>query len=165
MKVLASKPQNSSKIYSKTHSPRRQTVPGGNATLGSTVAGTAGLTEMGGGILILTRNNNYIWKGAAVIGGNVGGIRHQIEDGVSGFLVDNVEQAAEHIVRLVKDEALRRRLGERAKESVRKRFLMTRLMEDWLDLITSFEAVFRPNAQASSDGREHEHVEAVSSGA
>jgi len=36
---------------------------------------------MGGGILILTRNNNYMWKGTAVIGGNVGGIRHQIEDG------------------------------------------------------------------------------------
>ncbi len=104
-----------------------------------------------------------MWKGAAVIGGNVGGIRHQIEDGVSGFLVDNVEQAAEHIVRLVKDEALRRRLGERAKESVRKRFLMTRLMEDWLDLTNSFETVFRLKARGSSDAREHEHAKPASS--
>ena len=39
-----------------------------------------------------------MWKGAAVIGGNVGGIKHQIEDGVNGFLVNNVEQAAARIV-------------------------------------------------------------------
>lgn len=84
-----------------------------------------------------------MWKGAAVIGGNVGGIKHQIEHGVSGFLVDNVEQAAEYIVRLVNDEPLRRRLGARARETVQKRYLMTRLLEDWLDLVASFEPVFR----------------------
>ena len=84
-----------------------------------------------------------MWKGAAVIGGNVGGIKHQIEDGVSGYLVDNVEDAAARIVALVKDQALRERLGRNARESVRNRFLMTRLMEDWLDLIGSFEARFQ----------------------
>jgi trehalose synthase len=84
-----------------------------------------------------------MWKGAAVIGGNVGGIKHQIEDGVNGFLVDNVKDAAARIVDLLKDRALRERLGRNARESVRRRFLMTRLMEDWLDLIGSFEAQFR----------------------
>jgi trehalose synthase len=84
-----------------------------------------------------------MWKGAAVIGGRVGGIKHQIEDGVSGFLVDSIDEAAERIVELVKNENLRRRLGARAKESVRQRFLMTRLMEDWLDLVASFETRFR----------------------
>ena len=84
-----------------------------------------------------------MWKGAAVIGGRVGGIRHQIEDGVSGFLVDTVEQAAARIVQLIKDPKLRGTLGERAKETVRRRFLMTRLLEDWLDLIGSFEANFQ----------------------
>ena len=53
-----------------------------------------------------------MWKGAAVIGGNVGGIKHQIEDGVNGFLVDNVEQAADRIVDILKDPALRDRVGE-----------------------------------------------------
>src|SRR5262249_11737605 len=65
-----------------------------------------------------------MWKGAAVIGGNVGGIRRQIRDGENGFLVDSVDQAAERIVRLVKDQDLRQRLGARAKESVRENFLM-----------------------------------------
>ena len=84
-----------------------------------------------------------MWKGAAVIGGNVGGIRHQIEDGANGFLVDSVDQAAERIVAILKNPDLGRRLGERARETVRERFLMTRLMEDWLDLIGAFEPSFR----------------------
>ncbi|MEJ2433002.1 MAG: glycosyltransferase [Pseudolabrys sp.] len=84
-----------------------------------------------------------MWKSAAVIGGNVGGIKHQIQDGVNGFLVDNPEEAAARIVELVKDKALRERLGSKARETVRQRFLMTRLMEDWLDLVGSFEARFQ----------------------
>jgi trehalose synthase len=84
-----------------------------------------------------------MWKGTPVIGGKVGGIRHQIEDGVNGFLVDSVDEAAERIVQVLKDPGLRRQLGEKAKETVRERFLMTRLMEDWLDLIASFEPHFR----------------------
>ncbi len=84
-----------------------------------------------------------MWKGAAVIGGNVGGIKHQIEDGVNGYLVNNVEEAAARIVALLKDAALRERFGRNARESVRRRFLMTRMMEDWLDLIGAFEIRFR----------------------
>lgn len=88
-----------------------------------------------------------MWKGTPVIGGKVGGIKHQSEDGVNGFLVDNVEQAAARIVQLVKDEKLRKRLGECAKDTVRTRFLMSLVMEDWLDLI----AAFKPNFQLRGD--------------
>ena len=35
-----------------------------------------------------------MWKGAAVIGGDVGGIRHQIKDEWNGYLVNTPEQAA-----------------------------------------------------------------------
>jgi trehalose synthase len=34
-----------------------------------------------------------MWKGAAVIGGNVGGIKRQIRDGENGFLVDSIPQS------------------------------------------------------------------------
>jgi trehalose synthase len=78
-----------------------------------------------------------MWKGAAVIGGNVGGIRRQIKDGENGFLVDSVEQAAERIVQLLKDAQLRERLGSRARETVRNNFLMSRLVEDWIDLLAA----------------------------
>jgi trehalose synthase len=91
-----------------------------------------------------------MWKGTPVIGGNVGGIRYQIEDGESGFLVDSVEEAAQRIVQLVKDPELRDRLGQRARETVRSKFLMTRLMEEWLDLIGSFEAKFHLGGSSPS---------------
>jgi trehalose synthase len=83
-----------------------------------------------------------MWKGTAVIGGNAGGIRQQIQDGVNGYLVNNVKEAGARIVELLKDARLRERLGRNARESVRRRFLMTRLMEDWLDLIGAFEVKF-----------------------
>ncbi|MCA1817671.1 MAG: glycosyltransferase [Acidobacteria bacterium] len=84
-----------------------------------------------------------MWKGAAVVGGNVGGIRRQIEDGVTGFLVNTVEECAARVVQLVKDERLRRRFGEAARESVRRRYLMSRLLEQHLDLYDSFDATFK----------------------
>ena len=76
-----------------------------------------------------------MWKGAPVIGGNVGGIRRQIRDGDNGFLVDSIDQAADRIVQILRDRRLAKRLGERARETVRENFLMTRLLEDWLDLL------------------------------
>jgi trehalose synthase len=80
-----------------------------------------------------------MWKGAAVIGGNVGGIRHQIKDEWSGYLVNTPEQAAARMVQLLKDPNLRKQIGSRAKESVRQNFLMSRLLEDWLDLLCKYE--------------------------
>ena len=79
-----------------------------------------------------------MWKGAAVVGGNVGGIRRQITDGENGFLVDSVDQAAQRIVQIIKNPGLRERLGTRAKETVRQNFLMSRLVEDWIDLLSNF---------------------------
>ncbi len=86
-----------------------------------------------------------MWKGTPVIGGNVGGIRYQIEDGVNGFLVDSVEEAAQRITQLVKDGKLRAEMGQKARKTVRERFLLTRLLEDYLDLFSSFETIFRLN--------------------
>jgi trehalose synthase len=84
-----------------------------------------------------------MWKGAAVIGGNVGGIRYQIQDGETGFLVSSVDEAAERIVRLLRDPDLAERLGRAARERVRENFLFTRTVEQYLDMIGSFEPEFR----------------------
>jgi trehalose synthase len=80
-----------------------------------------------------------MWKGAAVIGGDVGGIRHQIKDEWNGFLVSTPDQAAARMVQLLKDPGLREQIGSRARESVRQNFLMSRLLEDWLDLLSKYE--------------------------
>jgi len=84
-----------------------------------------------------------MWKGRAVIGGNTGGIRYQIEDGVNGFLVSSVEEAAERIVTLVRDENRRLLMGQKAQETVRRNFLLTRYLEQYLDLFSAFEPNFR----------------------
>jgi len=84
-----------------------------------------------------------MWKGNPVIGGNVGGIRYQIEDGVNGFLVSSIEEAAAKIIQLIKDRELREQMGQKAKESVRQRFLLTRNLEQYLDLFNSIESNFR----------------------
>ncbi len=83
-----------------------------------------------------------MWKGAAVIGGNVGGIRYQIEDGVNGFLVSSVEEAADRLIRLLKNKKLREEMGQRARETVREKFLLIRLLDQYLDLFGSFETLY-----------------------
>src|SRR6266571_910223 len=84
-----------------------------------------------------------MWKSRAVIGGNVGGIRYQIENGVNGFLVSSVEEAAECIARLLKDEKLREEMGQKARETVREKFLLTRYLEQYLDFFGAFDKNFR----------------------
>ena len=53
--------------------------------------------------------------------------------------MNSVDEAAERIVQVLKDARLRERLGRRAKETVRERFLMSRLIEDWIDLLAMLE--------------------------
>ena len=79
-----------------------------------------------------------LWKGKPVVGSKVGGIPTQIQDGKNGFLVDphNKKQCADRIIKLLKDPGLSEEMGKSAKENVRKNFLTTRLMVDYLDLIT-----------------------------
>jgi trehalose synthase len=84
-----------------------------------------------------------MWKGTPVIGGNVGGIRYQIQNGTNGFLVNSVEEAAQRIVQVLTEPGLRERIGQAARESVRRNFLMTRALEEHLDLFDSFETIVR----------------------
>jgi trehalose synthase len=75
-----------------------------------------------------------MWKGTPVIGGNVGGIRYQIEDGVNGFLVSSIDETAKRMVELINDKKLRDQMSSKARETVRKNFLLTRYLEQYLDL-------------------------------
>ncbi|MFW6102968.1 MAG: glycosyltransferase [Chloroflexota bacterium] len=84
-----------------------------------------------------------MWKGTPVIGGNTGGIRLQIEDGVNGFLVSSVEEAARRIMELLQDRDMARQIGKAGRETVREKFLLSRYLEQYLDLFGSFETVYR----------------------
>jgi trehalose synthase len=81
-----------------------------------------------------------IWKGKALVGGNVGGIPLQVSDGETGFLVSSVEQCAERSLEILDDPGLGKRLGRAGKEAVRLRFLMPRLLRDWLELFEELGA-------------------------
>ncbi len=79
------------------------------------------------------------WKGRPTIGGDVGGIPLQIEDGESGFLVRSPEEAAKRSIEILEDPELAKRLGRAGKEHARKHFLTPRLLRDWLQLFTDID--------------------------
>jgi trehalose synthase len=81
-----------------------------------------------------------IWKARPFIGGDVGGIPLQISNGETGFLVSSVEECAQRALEILHDPALGKRLGRAGKELTRRRFLMPRLLRDWLELFERLEA-------------------------
>jgi len=71
------------------------------------------------------------------VASNKGGIPLQIRDGESGFLVEpfGTNGFADRIIQLLKDKKLASEIGKKGKETVRKKFLITRLLLDYLDLL------------------------------
>lgn len=82
-----------------------------------------------------------MWKGKPVIGGNTGGIRLQVVNHQTGFLVDTPEGAALRIRYLLLQERERLEMGERARELVREDFLITRHLRDYLTLMVALAGV------------------------
>ncbi|HEV3093400.1 MAG TPA: glycosyltransferase [Solirubrobacteraceae bacterium] len=78
-----------------------------------------------------------IWKARPFIGGNVGGIPLQVEDAITGFLVETVEQCAQRTLELLADPGLGKSLGRRGKEHVRQHFLTPRYLRDYLRIFTA----------------------------
>ncbi len=79
-----------------------------------------------------------LWKERPVVASRVGGIPLQIEDGRTGYLLepDDVDGFAERILHLLACPEEAREMGREGREVVRKRFLVTRLLSDYLDLVT-----------------------------
>ena len=77
-----------------------------------------------------------LWKARPFIGGEVGGIPLQVEDGISGYLVSSVEQCAARALQILEDPDAGRDLGRRGKEHVREHFLMPRYLRDYLRIFT-----------------------------
>ena len=78
-----------------------------------------------------------LWKGTPVVASRVGGLPLQIRDGENGFLVEpNDNQGfADRVVEILQNPGLATEIGKKAKEVVRNRFLITRLLSDYLDLL------------------------------
>jgi len=80
-----------------------------------------------------------LWKGTPVVASNVGGIPSQIQDGRNGFLLDPTDKAgfADRIVHLLRNPKEGRELGRVGRETVREKFLITRLLGDYLDMLNT----------------------------
>jgi trehalose synthase len=78
-----------------------------------------------------------MWKARPVVASAVGGIREQIEDGHTGFLVDphNLHAFGERLSWLLEDPHGADRVGEAAQARVRERFLGPRHLGQYVDLL------------------------------
>lgn len=80
-----------------------------------------------------------MWKEKPVIGGKVGGIKLQIDDGVNGFLVSSIEEATEKTRYLLQNPEIASEMGKIAKQTVKDNFLSTREIEDYLVLLNKLK--------------------------
>ena len=96
-----------------------------------------------------------MWKGRPVVATAVGGIQDQIEDGVTGLLVEPHDLAAfgERVSGLLADPHAAERIGAAARDRVRELFLGPRHLGQYVDLL---ERVLRdgPVSTISERGRQ-----------
>ncbi len=78
-----------------------------------------------------------MWKSKPVIGGNTGGIRLQLFNHRTGFLVDTPEGAAMRIRYLLFNRQRIEQIGHNARELVRRNFLITRQLREYLTLMVA----------------------------
>ncbi|HKK21758.1 MAG TPA: glycosyltransferase, partial [candidate division Zixibacteria bacterium] len=80
-----------------------------------------------------------MWKGKPVIGGNTGGIRLQVHNHHTGYLVDTPEGAALRIRELLRQPEKIDRIGNTARNFVKENFLLTRHLREYLTLMVGFK--------------------------
>jgi trehalose synthase len=81
-----------------------------------------------------------MWKGKPVIGGDVGGIRLQVVNHHTGFLVNTPEGAAHRIRYLLHHRNRIKEMGAVAREFVWENFLLTRHLRDYLTLFLTIRS-------------------------
>jgi trehalose synthase len=73
-----------------------------------------------------------LWKARPVVAGDVGGIPLQIDDGVTGFLVDSSAACAQRCLEILDRPEWAKAMARKGKEHVREHFLTPRLLRDYL---------------------------------
>ncbi len=84
-----------------------------------------------------------LWKRRPVVASNVGGLPIQIQDGKNGFLLepDDTDGFADRIIHILKNPKEAKELGDKARETVQRKFLITRLLSDYLDMLNSIMTI------------------------
>jgi len=83
-----------------------------------------------------------LWKAKPVIGGDVGGIRLQVVNHHTGFLVNSPEGVAQRIRYLLNHREIMKTMGLKGREFVRENFLLTRHLREYLTLMVGLQVGF-----------------------
>jgi trehalose synthase len=80
-----------------------------------------------------------LWKRKPVVAGAVGGIRLQVLNGVTGYLVHSPEGAALRVLQLLYKPELCRHMGDNGYQHIKQNFLLTRDVKDHLLVMLALE--------------------------
>jgi len=78
-------------------------------------------TREGFGLVI----SEIMWKEKPVVGRPAGGVKIQVDNGINGYLEWDIDDLAERVLELLRDEEKRYHMGKKAKEKVKENFLIT----------------------------------------
>jgi trehalose synthase len=84
-----------------------------------------------------------LWQGTPVIGSQVGGLKRQVIDGQTGYMVDpgDSEQIAQKMAKLLEEPNQAEKLGAQGKEHVRQNFLLPDLVNRYMCLLRFYSGV------------------------
>ena len=82
-----------------------------------------------------------LWKAKPVVASAVGGITLQVKDKITGLVTHGIPGTAYALKQLLSNPAYAKRLGENGREHVRRNFLITRHLKDYMLL---FLTLFNP---------------------
>ncbi|MDQ0287114.1 trehalose synthase [Desulfofundulus luciae] len=78
-----------------------------------------------------------MWKSRPVVASPVGGITVQIIHGQTGLAAATTGEMARAVVRILRDPSLAEKLGQNAREHVKKNFILPIYLKRWLELLTA----------------------------
>jgi trehalose synthase len=76
-----------------------------------------------------------MWKKKPVVARPSGGIKLQVIDGVTGYFFENMEEAANKIIYLIKHPEVREKIGLNAHEHIKKNFIVTSHLLKYLEML------------------------------
>ena len=80
-----------------------------------------------------------LWKGRPVVGGRVGGIPLQVIHGKTGYLASSPKECAKWVLHLLQNPERADQLALQGREHVRRNFLVTRYIRDWVKVFRALD--------------------------
>lgn len=91
-----------------------------------------------------------LWKGTPVVARPTGGIKLQVIHGVTGYLAESVEEAANYVTLLIRKPELRRELGANGHRHVKENFVITKHLEQYLRVYAELLGIEVPGKDSGS---------------